>query len=88
MAIVWCHGKFIISIDDCTNQILLIFYHAFRNYKPNPQLASWVTTQRKYYNLKKRGKKSYLTDERQEQLEAMDFVWSYWDYNFTLNGFK
>ncbi|KAL3766761.1 hypothetical protein ACHAWO_005159 [Cyclotella atomus] len=59
-----------------------------RNYKPNPQLASWVTTQRKYYNLKKRGKKSYLTDERQKQLEAMDFVWSYWDYNFTLNGFK
>ena len=59
----------------------------FRNYEPNKQLSFWVATQRKYYNLKMKGKPSYLTDERQKQLDDMDFVWSYWDYNFEQKGF-
>ncbi|KAL3797367.1 LOW QUALITY PROTEIN: hypothetical protein HJC23_010493 [Cyclotella cryptica] len=58
-----------------------------RNYEPNPQLSSWVATQRKSYKLKMSGKSSYLTDERQKQLEDLDFVWSYWDYNFRINEF-
>jgi len=58
-----------------------------RNYEPNKQLSFWVATQRKYYNLKMKGKPSYLTDERQKQLDDMDFVWSYWDYNFEQKGF-
>ncbi|KAL7489119.1 hypothetical protein ACHAW6_014726 [Cyclotella cf. meneghiniana] len=58
-----------------------------RNYEPNPQLSSWVATQRKSYKLKMNGKSSYLTDQRQKQLEDLDFVWSYWDYNFRINEF-
>lgn len=64
----------------------LNFRIPFRNYEPNKQLSFWVATQRKYYNLKMKGKPSYLTDERQKQLDDMDFVWSYWDYNFEKKG--
>ena len=59
-----------------------------RNYPPNMQLSSWVATQRKYYNLKQNGKPSYLTNERQKQLEEMDFVWSYWDAKWLRKEFN
>lgn len=57
-----------------------------RKYPPNEQLAAWVATQRKNYNRRKMGKPSPLTVARIEELEAMGFVWSYWDYN--LNNFE
>lgn len=59
----------------------------FRSYEPNPSLSSWVATQRKYYKMKQDGKPNHLTDEREKQLDAMDFVWNYWDYNFRINEF-
>ena len=50
-----------------------------RNYPPNPQLAVWVSHQRRCYKLLlKSGKKSYigfLMPKRIERLEAIDFTW-------------
>lgn len=53
-----------------------------RKYDPNPQLSSWVATQRKNYNRRQAGKTSPLSLARIKELEEMGFVWSYWDHNF------
>jgi Helicase associated domain len=46
------------------------------------KLAHWVSTQRKNYNLKISGQTTSLTDERQQLLESIDFVWNRWEYEF------
>lgn len=88
MVIVWCQGELFphahlvyLSWGMALNPCL------FRSYEPNPSLSSWVATQRKYYKMKQDGKPNHLTDEREKQLDAMDFVWNYWDYNFRINEF-
>jgi hypothetical protein len=43
-------------------------------YKKNPQLSQWVKRQRYQYRLKKMGKHSTLSDEREELLIHMGFV--------------
>lgn len=42
----------------------------------NPQLASWVANQRKHYKTLQTGKKSLMTKERAQQLEALGFCWN------------
>jgi len=59
-----------------------------RNYPENPQLSTWVATQRKNYNKKQQGKPTPLTQERIDQLEALEFVWSYWDHNFMSSDYN
>ena len=46
-----------------------------RRYKSNLNLGTWVSTQRHQYQVKKKGKSNYLTDERIHKLEEFDFVW-------------
>ena len=45
------------------------------NWQQNVSLALWVKRQRYQYRLKQEGKRSTLTDERQDQLERIGFVW-------------
>lgn len=46
------------------------------NYPKNPSLAHWVKRQRYQYRIKmKEGKPLTLTDERQEALKKLGFVW-------------
>lgn len=45
------------------------------NYPPNQQLAQWVKRQRYQYKLKVMGRHSTLTDDRQQELENMGFIW-------------
>eukprot|EP00980_Cylindrotheca_fusiformis_P007464 scaffold1538_cov109-Cylindrotheca_fusiformis.AAC.6 len=42
----------------------------------NKELSKWVQKQRYLYTLKTRGSKSNLTDEREEKLRALGFVWN------------
>ena len=54
-------------------------------------LGVWVGTQRKQFKLKQKGKKSHLTDEREELLNKIDFVWdvNVWSERFAeLAAFK
>ena len=46
-----------------------------KNYSDNIQLATWVRTQRKEYKLKESGKKSYMTDKREDKLNEIGFIW-------------
>lgn len=41
----------------------------------NPSLGNWVKRQRYQYRMKKSGKHSTMTDERQEALERLGFTW-------------
>mmetsp|Transcript_15384 Transcript_15384/g.42579 ORF Transcript_15384/g.42579 Transcript_15384/m.42579 type:complete len:381 (-) Transcript_15384:655-1797(-) len=54
------------------------------SYQANKKLANWVSTQRKQYNLRRRGQKSGLTDERLERLRAIGFVWNRWEHEFSV----
>mmetsp|Transcript_20655 Transcript_20655/g.38639 ORF Transcript_20655/g.38639 Transcript_20655/m.38639 type:complete len:310 (+) Transcript_20655:81-1010(+) len=45
------------------------------NYKELPALAWWVKRQRNQYKRKQEGQHHTLTVERQQMLEALDFVW-------------
>eukprot|EP00977_Amphora_coffeiformis_P013008 scaffold3337_cov169-Amphora_coffeaeformis.AAC.18 len=47
----------------------------------NRALGRWVMKQRCHYNLKKQGKKSQLTDEKQARLEGIGFAWVAPGYN-------
>lgn len=51
-------------------------------YKANPQLANWVSSQRKNYNLRESGRISQLSCERIQQLESLGFVWNRWEHEF------
>jgi hypothetical protein len=46
-----------------------------REWPENPQLGSWVSSQRKQYRCLLNGKASSLTKERRLELESMGFVW-------------
>jgi hypothetical protein len=59
-----------------------------RTYAPNPQLSSWVATQRKNYNRRRAGKPSPLTAERMRELDELGFVWRFWDHNFMAGNEK
>ena len=59
-----------------------------RTYEPNPQLSSWVATQRKNYNRRTKGKTSPLTAGRIRELDDLGFVWCFWDYNFMVSNEK
>ncbi|KAG7373082.1 helicase domain protein [Nitzschia inconspicua] len=45
------------------------------NYGPNKKLAQWVKRQRYQYKLKQEGKHSTLSDEREELLSQVGFIW-------------
>ncbi|KAL3938226.1 MAG: hypothetical protein SGBAC_006818 [Bacillariaceae sp.] len=45
------------------------------HYPNNPSLAHWVKRQRHQYRMKKERKHSTLTDQRQEKLESLGFIW-------------
>eukprot|EP00339_Tiarina_fusa_P002881 CAMPEP_0117031220 /NCGR_PEP_ID=MMETSP0472-20121206/22468_1 /TAXON_ID=693140 ORGANISM="Tiarina fusus, Strain LIS" /NCGR_SAMPLE_ID=MMETSP0472 /ASSEMBLY_ACC=CAM_ASM_000603 /LENGTH=285 /DNA_ID=CAMNT_0004739507 /DNA_START=99 /DNA_END=953 /DNA_ORIENTATION=+ len=45
------------------------------NWPKNPSLAHWVKRQRYLYRVKQEGKHSTLTEERQQALAALGFVW-------------
>mmetsp|Transcript_2255 Transcript_2255/g.2609 ORF Transcript_2255/g.2609 Transcript_2255/m.2609 type:complete len:87 (-) Transcript_2255:172-432(-) len=46
-----------------------------KSYKHNIALGAWTRNQRAQYMLRKRGKKSPMTEERIRKLEAIGFVW-------------
>lgn len=48
----------------------------------NKQLAHWVSNQRKQYNLRSQGKRSDMTTDRIEKLNAIGFAWNRWEYEF------
>lgn len=45
------------------------------SFESNPALAQWVKRQRYQHKLKREGKHSTLTDEREHALEKLGFVW-------------
>jgi len=45
------------------------------NWPRNPSLAHWVKRQRHQYRMKKEGKHSTMTPDRQQLLESLGFVW-------------
>jgi hypothetical protein len=47
-----------------------------QRYTLNPQLGTWVNTQRRHYKLLKEEKRSCMTQERLQELEEVGFVWS------------
>mmetsp|Transcript_33423 Transcript_33423/g.49829 ORF Transcript_33423/g.49829 Transcript_33423/m.49829 type:complete len:357 (-) Transcript_33423:642-1712(-) len=49
------------------------------HYRENLQLANWVSTQRKNYRRRAKGKKCALTEDRIRQLDELGFVWNYWE---------
>jgi len=55
------------------------------SYQANKPLANWVSTQRKQYNLRMQGRKSVLTRERMERLDAIGFIWNRWEHEFAQN---
>jgi hypothetical protein len=73
-------------------QELCRFYHKRghclvpHNFEGNPALAQWVKRQRHQYKLKKQGRHSTLTDQREAALEQLNFVWdshgAIWDERF------
>jgi len=47
-----------------------------RTYLQNPQLGTWINTQRKQYRLLQLGQNSQMTHDRIIKLEQLGFVWS------------
>jgi hypothetical protein len=45
------------------------------NYSENTQLANWIHTQRTQYNRHLKGKTSYMTISRIQELERLGFEW-------------
>ena len=46
-----------------------------QRYQSDPQLGTWVHTQRRQYKLMKEGKKSSMTEDKIRDLDAMGFEW-------------
>ena len=46
-----------------------------KNYGPNKQLGTWVNKQRQNYQLRNKGKKSSMTEERIAKLNEVGFKW-------------
>lgn len=60
-------------------QLLLVFKRSHgHTLVPNrhPRLGNWVGTQRRYYKVRKEGKRTSLTNERFERLNSIGFVWA------------
>lgn len=55
-------------------------------WRENPQLGRWVSTQRKYYKLHQQGKPSYISNDRINELTNIGFVWSRWEYKWNEDG--
>lgn len=53
------------------------------SYAANPVLAHWVSTQRKQYNLRLKGKWTNLTQDRIKRLNSIGFAWNRWEYEFS-----
>jgi len=47
-----------------------------QRYQANPQLGTWVHTQRRQYKLLMEGKKSSMTKEKAKALESLGFFWT------------
>mmetsp|Transcript_19020 Transcript_19020/g.55214 ORF Transcript_19020/g.55214 Transcript_19020/m.55214 type:complete len:208 (-) Transcript_19020:101-724(-) len=47
-----------------------------QRYPPNPQLGTWVNTQRRHYRLMKDGKHSSMNEDRVQALEDIGFIWA------------
>ena len=47
-----------------------------QRFSENPQLGTWVNTQRRHYKLYIEGKKSCMTEERLNKLREVGFSWS------------
>jgi len=47
-----------------------------QRYRVNPQLGTWVHTQRRQYKLMKEGKKSSMNKEKADALESIGFFWA------------
>jgi hypothetical protein len=56
-----------------------------REWPENPQLGSWVASQRKQYRALLNGKSSSLTKERRVELDSMGFVWVVRPWNLKEN---
>ena len=50
--------------------------HLLQKYAKSPKLVKWVSDQRSQYRLFKSGKKSFINNERIEQLEVVGFQWT------------
>ncbi|KAL7533856.1 hypothetical protein ACHAWF_011232 [Thalassiosira exigua] len=46
-----------------------------QRYKANPQLRTWVHTQRRQHKLLVEGKRSSMSDEKRELLDSVGFEW-------------
>ena len=46
-----------------------------QRYQANPQLGTWVHTQRRQYKLLSDGKKSSMTQDKISALDALGFIW-------------
>jgi hypothetical protein len=46
-----------------------------QRYSANPQLGTWVHTQRRQYKLLSDGKKSSMNQQKIDSLNALDFIW-------------
>eukprot|EP00586_Coscinodiscus_wailesii_P021811 CAMPEP_0172491092 /NCGR_PEP_ID=MMETSP1066-20121228/21782_1 /TAXON_ID=671091 /ORGANISM="Coscinodiscus wailesii, Strain CCMP2513" /LENGTH=258 /DNA_ID=CAMNT_0013259941 /DNA_START=90 /DNA_END=866 /DNA_ORIENTATION=- len=65
-------------------------------FSSNPALGHWVSTNRTYYKLLKEGKPSFLTPERLQALEDINFEWrvrddhyiTWWERYVELKEFK
>ena len=47
-----------------------------QRYQANPQLGTWVHTQRRQYKLMEEGKRSSMTKEKADALDAIGFFWA------------
>ncbi|KAL9180743.1 hypothetical protein ACHAXT_011196 [Thalassiosira profunda] len=47
-----------------------------QRYQPNPQLGTWVHTQRRQWKLRQEGKRSGMTNEKKAALDALGFYWA------------
>jgi len=47
-----------------------------QRYQANPQLGTWVHTQRRQYKLMSEGKKSSMTKEKADALDSIGFFWA------------
>jgi hypothetical protein len=56
-----------------------------REWPENPQLGSWVASQRRQYRALLDGRSSSLTTERRVELESLDFVWVVRPWNLKEN---
>ena len=66
--------------------VLLLYISAYKatygncmvpqRYQANPQLGTWVHTQRRQYKLMSEGKKSSMTKEKADALDSIGFFWA------------